>query len=89
MPVSFRERRSARRRADAFSRRCDVDVSGGAAAESKRVAAREREALLRSVAQPRVAGGSRAVVQFRFLPFLLLRRPSSQWRYFVLISCPW
>ena len=42
MPVSFRERRSARRRADAFSRRCDVDVSGGAAAESKRVAASQR-----------------------------------------------
>ena len=30
---------------------------------------------------------SGAVAQFRFLPFLLLRRPSSQWRYFVLIYC--
>ena len=30
---------------------------------------------------------SDAVGQFRFLPFLLLRRPSNQWRYFVLINC--
>ena len=57
MSVSFRERRSARRRADAFSRRYDVDVSGDAAAESKRVAARERERGFAPLRRPTTCGG--------------------------------